>query len=70
MGIQIPPNATRILSHYGLLSKIHEKATRLDSWDLRPYADGRILNSRPFNAQFEKEMGGPWMSVNVKFFTL
>ncbi|KAF1813356.1 FAD/NAD(P)-binding domain-containing protein [Eremomyces bilateralis CBS 781.70] len=45
-GIQIPPNAARILASLDLLPKIRETAIEVQKLNFRRYEDGRLLASR------------------------
>ncbi|KAJ9608062.1 hypothetical protein H2200_007050 [Cladophialophora chaetospira] len=64
-GIQIPPNAGKILESYGLLHLFAQPAVQLKWHDMRRYQDGRLLASRPVGDEFIKQMGAPWMVVSV-----
>lgn len=54
-GIQIPPNATRIMRHFGLEDQLLQRgAVRIHSRNLLRYSDGKVLCSRPgFDAMVE-----------------
>jgi salicylate hydroxylase len=60
-GIQIPPNACKILRRYGILHLFEKPAIQLEWHDMRRYQDGALLASRPVGEQFIKQMGEPWM---------
>jgi salicylate hydroxylase len=46
-GIQMAPNAARIMGRFGLLDKIMEKANALESNSLRRWEDDRELGTAP-----------------------
>ena len=60
-GIQIPPNAGRVLLEYGIFEEIRKKATQIDSFALRRYADGTMLAERPFGQKTIDTIGAPWL---------
>jgi salicylate hydroxylase len=60
-GIQIPPNASRVMDGFGLLPALTAKATVLDAITLRRYQDGRVLVSRPGGKAILEDFGAPWM---------
>jgi salicylate hydroxylase len=60
-GIQIPPNASRVMDGFGLLPALTAKATVLDAITLRRYQDGRVLVSRPGGEAILEDFGAPWM---------
>ncbi|KKK16287.1 hypothetical protein AOCH_001383 [Aspergillus ochraceoroseus] len=62
-GIQIPPNAGRVLATYGVLPEIRKKAIQVESLGLRRYADGSLLTERPLGEEFRDAMGAPWLLV-------
>ncbi|PTU17851.1 hypothetical protein P175DRAFT_0486605 [Aspergillus ochraceoroseus IBT 24754] len=63
-GIQIPPNAGRVLATYGVLPEIRKKAIQVESLGLRRYADGSLLTERPLGEEFRDAMGAPWLVVH------
>ncbi|OQU96439.1 FAD binding domain-containing protein [Cladophialophora immunda] len=63
-GIQVPPNAGKILQSYGLLPLFDKPAVQLEWHDMRRYRDGQLLASRPVGEQFIKQMGAPWMVIH------
>ncbi|KKK26655.1 hypothetical protein ARAM_002541 [Aspergillus rambellii] len=63
-GIQIPPNAGRVLATYGVLPEIRKKAIQVESLGLRRYADGSLLTERPLGKEFRDAMGAPWLVVH------
>jgi salicylate hydroxylase len=46
-GIQIPPNASRVLSRMGLLPSLQRIANEVKALKVRRYQDGLLLASRP-----------------------
>ena len=60
-GIQVPPNATRVMDSFGLLEKMALKATTLEQLDVRRYADGALLASKPLGEHCLRSLGYPWM---------
>ncbi|KAJ5951530.1 uncharacterized protein N7479_009943 [Penicillium vulpinum] len=63
-GIQVPPNAARVLGNFGLMDKILSRANIVESIDLRHYKSGEILTSRPGGSQVEQEFGSPWLVIH------
>lgn len=60
-GIQIPPNAGRVLLEYGIFEDIRKRATQIDSFVLRRYSDGTALAERPLGQKFITAVGVPWL---------
>lgn len=60
-GIQIPPNAGRVLLEYGIFEDIRKRATQIDSFALRRYSDGTALAERPLGHKFITAVGVPWL---------
>ncbi|MCJ1484234.1 hypothetical protein MMC06_004402 [Schaereria dolodes] len=58
-GIQMAPNATRILGRFGLLDKILEKANLLEKNSMRRYADNYELGTAPLMPQIAVIYGAP-----------
>ncbi|KAL3480944.1 hypothetical protein BJX99DRAFT_272616 [Aspergillus californicus] len=58
-GIQVPPNAGRVLQTYGLIDDVRKHAIEIESLELRRYADGSLLTERPV-ATF----GVPWFVIH------
>ena len=59
-GIQIPPNAARVLESFGLLEEIKRKGTVLDCLSMRRYKDGSVLCERPLRPGSDAAFGMPW----------
>lgn len=64
-GIQIPPNAARVMGGLGVLPALTVKATLLDSINLRRYENGARLCSRPGGESMLEDFGAPWMCVET-----
>ena len=60
-GIQIPPNAARVLERFGLLEEIKRKGTLLDGLAMRRYADGSLLCEKVLGPRILAQYGMPWM---------
>ena len=63
-GIQIPPNSSRILKHYGLLDKIESVSVRPNDFIFRSYRDGAILNKLNMVPFAEKRYGVPYLHIH------
>lgn len=55
-GIQIPPNASRVLATLELLERVRQKANDVKTLKPRRYADGQLLGERPVGSA-----EAPWM---------
>ena len=49
-GVQLPPNATRVLSRWGLVPALSRRAVRASAFVLRSYRDGAVLSRAPLAA--------------------
>ncbi|KAJ5323462.1 salicylate hydroxylase [Penicillium atrosanguineum] len=58
-GIQVAPNAARILGRLGLLSEVMEKANVLDKNSLRRYANNEELGTAPLMPQVGQKYHAP-----------
>ncbi|KAI0907062.1 putative salicylate hydroxylase [Ustulina deusta] len=58
-GIQIPPNAARILRRFGVLSEVMNYATVLEQNSLRRWKDDEELGSVPLVPDIEDHFGAP-----------
>lgn len=47
IGIHLPPNATLVLRHFGLLEKFSEDAIHPTSFVFRRWADGSVIGKVP-----------------------
>ncbi|KAL3481705.1 hypothetical protein BJX99DRAFT_243417 [Aspergillus californicus] len=63
-GIQVPPNACRVLKAYGILDVIREKAVQIEGIDVRRYADGTLLTEREIDETSVQCMGAPWLVIH------
>ncbi|OAG34856.1 hypothetical protein AYO21_10961 [Fonsecaea monophora] len=64
-GIQIPPNAARVLQYFGLEQKIRDAgAIQVKANHLKRYKDGKILCSRWGTDKMIKEFNGPWFVIH------
>ncbi|KAJ4301272.1 hypothetical protein N0V90_003363 [Kalmusia sp. IMI 367209] len=58
-GIQIAPNAARILRRFGLLEEVLEYANVMEKNSLRRYANDEELGTAPFMPEVEVKYGAP-----------
>ncbi len=63
-GIQLAPNATRILARFGVLEAILQHATLLECNSLRRYADDSELGSVPFMPALGHLYGAPALVIH------
>ena len=64
-GIQIPPNAARVLQHFGLEQAVRDNGgVQVQSNNLKRYQDGRLLCSRRGGDKMIKDFGSPWLCVS------
>jgi 2-polyprenyl-6-methoxyphenol hydroxylase-like FAD-dependent oxidoreductase len=62
-GIQIAPNAVRVLERLGV--DLSEVAVRLEvAWEFRRWEDGRVLFSQRYGAEGEQRYGAPYLTVH------
>lgn len=60
-GIQVPPNAMRVLDHYALIPQLIEGgAVKIDQHDLVRYSDGGVICSRPGTEWMVEHFGYDW----------
>jgi len=59
-GIQLAPNATRILHRLGLAEPLARVAVRPACTEVRRWDDGRVLWSQPLGAVIEERFGAPY----------
>ena len=59
-GIQLAPNATRILHRLGLAEALARVAVRPSCSEVRRWDDGRVLWSQPLGAVIEERFGAPY----------
>lgn len=58
-GIQVAPNAARILDRFGILEEVLEDATLLEKNSLRRYADDEKLGTAPLMPEIGEKYGAP-----------
>ncbi|EXJ55608.1 hypothetical protein A1O7_08536 [Cladophialophora yegresii CBS 114405] len=64
-GIQIPPNAARVIQHFGLEQKIRDAgAIQVNANHLKRYKDGKILCSRLGGEKWIRDFNGPWYVIH------
>src|SRR5258708_29056408 len=59
-GIQISPNATRILERLGLADAMRRSAVRPLATQFRRWNDGNLLRRYPLGAECERTFGAPY----------
>ena len=63
-GIQIPPNAVRILKEYGIFDKFNNVITKPKSIVIRRYENGQILNATPLDPEMTDKYGFPYLLIH------
>ncbi|KAL6451748.1 OpS4 FAD-dependent monooxygenase OpS4 [Candida maltosa Xu316] len=63
-GIQIPPNAVRVLSEYGILDKFTPIVTKPKSLVVRRYDTGEVLSTTPFDPHTTDTYGYPYFVIH------
>ncbi|KIW12771.1 hypothetical protein PV08_07958 [Exophiala spinifera] len=64
-GIQIPPNATRIMQHFGLEDRLRQRgAVRIHSRNLLRYSDGHTLCNRPGLDDMVNDFGASYYVIH------
>ena len=64
-GIQVAPNAVRLLQRLGLSEALREVAVPFEvAWEFRRWQDGRILFSQAFGAEGKARFGAPYLAVH------
>lgn len=64
-GIQVGPNAVRLLHRLGLADTLREKAVVPEfAWEFRRWDDGRVLFRQPLGARAEELFGAPYYVVH------
>ena len=58
-GIQIPPNSTRILDHYGVTPRLEKVVVEPSHINLRRYADGSVVGKTPLVPEMVENFGFP-----------
>ncbi|KAF8245522.1 FAD/NAD(P)-binding domain-containing protein [Wilcoxina mikolae CBS 423.85] len=63
-GIQVPPNASRILGRWGLADAFNQVSVSPHALRLRSYSDGKILSEQPFIPMVQDTYGAPYCNVH------
>ncbi len=63
-GIQMSPNATRVLHGLGLLDAVDAYAVRPATGDLRRWEDWSLLTSQPLGEAVENQFGMPYLHLH------
>ena len=64
-GIQVAPNAVRLLRRLGLADRLREVGVRLEvGWEFRRWEDGRVLFSQELGDACERMFGEPYYTVH------
>jgi salicylate hydroxylase len=60
-GIQVPPNAVRLLHRLGITEQLDDAGVRLETgWELRRWKDGQTLYAQRLGTQAEERFGAPY----------
>jgi 2-polyprenyl-6-methoxyphenol hydroxylase-like FAD-dependent oxidoreductase len=60
-GIQVPPNAVRLLRRLGVADRLDDAGVRLETgWELRRWRDGRVLFTQQLGDLAEQRFGAPY----------
>lgn len=61
-GIHIPPNACRVMHHFGLVEQLKSAGGYVvQDFTLRRYKDGNIIVEKPLGERVKREYGAEWM---------
>lgn len=63
-GIQLGPNAARVLHHLGLAAALDAVAVRPASLEIRRWRDGRVLKQLPCNPDVALAYGAPYYTLH------
>ncbi len=63
-GVQIGPNASRLLYHLGLAEPIDAAAVRPVTGDLRRWDDGSIITRQPLGDEVAEQFGFPYLHLH------
>ncbi|GGL94216.1 hypothetical protein GCM10010129_42680 [Streptomyces fumigatiscleroticus] len=63
-GIQLAPDATRVLRRLGLLDAVAAQATRPSHVEFRTWSDGRAICRYVLGDEVEREFGAPYLQVH------
>jgi salicylate hydroxylase len=63
-GIQLSPNATRLLQRYGLGEALKLRGVRPDAIEVRRWQDGATLSLEPLGDTIEQSYGAPYYHIH------
>jgi 2-polyprenyl-6-methoxyphenol hydroxylase-like FAD-dependent oxidoreductase len=64
-GIQVAPNAVRLLQRLGVGEALASVAVPFEvAWEFRRWQDGRVLFSQSFGAEGEARFGAPYLAIH------
>src|SRR4051812_30244477 len=64
-GIQVAPNAVRLLQRLGLAEALAAVAVPFEvAWEFRRWEDGRVLFSQAFGEEGERRFGAPYLAIH------
>jgi salicylate hydroxylase len=63
-GIQLSPNAVRLLDRLGLTQHLRSAAVRIDAIEMRRWDDGGTISLLPLGAECERVFGAPYYTVH------
>lgn len=63
-GVQLAPNATRLLHRLGLEDRLRDTAVRPRAIEMRRWEDNSVLRRIPLGAQCEQRFGAPYYTVH------
>ena len=63
-GVQLAPNATRVLQRLGALQALRPVAHVPDHGSFRRWDDGRLLSTQVLGAAVEREFGAPYLQFH------
>ena len=63
-GINMGPNAVRVLRGYGLTEGLEREGVRPHAWEQRRWDDGRLLTTAPANPRCEELYGAPHLTLH------
>jgi salicylate hydroxylase len=63
-GVQLSPNATRLLHRLGLAERLREAAVRPQAIEMRRWDDGTVLQRTALGEPFRQRFGAPYYTVH------
>jgi salicylate hydroxylase len=63
-GLQLAPNAVRLLRRLGLGRQLDQVAVRPESIEMRRWRDGQLIMRTPLGAECEHRFGAPYLTVH------